>query len=136
MRIILFAQMFAALTVIAVLAMFIVPFVFAQIGAAEILLALLQFEVAAFVLSAIVSYFLPQYFGVMKGENVLLIIKDPISNKTIIKIAKTAEGGKLGREIKVYSGGGESEMAVVEAYSGIIAPARVRAKPESNIKVI
>ena len=135
MRIILFAQIFAALTVLGVAGVFAIPFLLPELGAANVLLGLIQFEAVAVILSAGIAYALPMFLGIMKGENVLILTHDPIRNRTIIKIGKALETRKKGQEIKVTTGG-DPETGIVQEYSGIVTPARVRIKPEENIKVI
>jgi len=135
MRIILFSQIFAMLTVLGVVGVFAIPFLAPSIGAANILLGLIQFEAIAAVLSAGISYSLPPIVGIMKGENVLILTHDPMRNRTIVKIGTALETKKKGQEIKVISGSAP-ETGIVQEYSGIVTPARVSIKAEENIKVI
>jgi len=135
MRIILFAKAFAVFTTLAMIGVFLAPYVFGEYQATEILFRFLQFEALALALSIIATAAIPHFFGVLKGEDVLMVTKDPIGNRTVFKLAKAINGGKLGSEIKVTNGA-DGEIVTVESYSGIVTPARVSSKPEANIKVI
>lgn len=135
MRIILFAKAFAVFTVLAMLGVFAAPFIFEEYGASEIMFRFLQFEALALALALLSAIAIPPVFGVLKGEDVLMITRDPIGNRTVFRLAKALEGGKVGKEIKITNGA-EGEIATIESYSGIVTPARVRSKPEANIRVI
>ncbi len=135
MRIVLFAKLFALFTVVAMIGVFVAPYLLAEYQTTEILFRFLQFEALALALSIIVAFILPQVIGVAKGETVLIITNDPVANRTVFKMAKALESAKVSKEIKIQTNGVE-QIGVVESYSGLITPARVSIKLESNIKVI
>ena len=135
MRIILFAKAFAVFTVLAMIGVFLSPYLFGESQISQILFRFLQFEALALALSIATAIAVPPLFGVLKGEDVLMVTHDPIGNRTVFKLAKVIEGGRVGAEIKVTNGAA-GEIVTVDSYSGIVTPARVSAKPEANIKVI
>ena len=135
MQIIFFSKSFALFTALAMIGAFAAPFVLAEYGAVDLLFRVIQFEALALALSIASTFLYPQIFGVQKGEKVLLVTTDPVANRTIIKLATALESGKLHEMIKIGVGHEEME-GEVEAYAGIISPAKVKAKPEENISVI
>ncbi|MFH1306027.1 MAG: hypothetical protein ABIH83_00015 [Candidatus Micrarchaeota archaeon] len=135
MRIVLFAQAFAIFTAIAMIGVFVAPLLLAEYGTTNILFRFLQFEALALGMAIVATIAIPQLTGVQKGEKVLLITSDPVSNRMTIKIATALENAKLNKEIKIDLGDVVA-TGTVESYSGIISPARINIKPEQNIKVI
>ncbi|PIT84803.1 hypothetical protein COU37_00910 [Candidatus Micrarchaeota archaeon CG10_big_fil_rev_8_21_14_0_10_45_29] len=135
MQIIFFSKIFALFTALAMIGAFAVPFVLAEYGAVDLLFRVIQFEALALALSIVSTFAYPHLFGVQKGEKVLLVTTDPVANRTIIKLATALESGKLHKMIKIGVGHDEME-GEVESYAGIISPAKVKAAPEENIKVI
>ena len=135
MRIVFFAQSFAIFTALAMIAVFAVPFILEEYGTVSIVMRFLQFEALALALGIGVAIFVPMYFGILKGEKVLLITTDPVRRNTVIKIATALESGKLNEDIKIQMGK-KQYTGTVESYSGIITPARISLRPEKNIEVI
>lgn len=135
MRIILFAKAFAVFTVLAMIGVFASPYIFGGYQMADISFRFLQFEALALALAIATAIIIPPIFGVLKNEDLLIISRDPVRNRTSFRLTKALERGKIGAKIRIKSGGGE-EVAIVESYSGIVTPARVSVRVEENIQVI
>ncbi|MFA5108147.1 MAG: hypothetical protein WC492_01275 [Candidatus Micrarchaeia archaeon] len=136
MRIVLFAKAFALFTVLAMFGVFIAPVILKEYDMTSILLRFVEFEALALALSIITTAVVPSSFGVLKGDGVLVISRDPINGGTMIKLGTALERKKLGETIRINTGEAEAVVATVESYAGIITPARVGIRAEQNIKVI
>ena len=136
MRIVLFAKLFFVFTALAMLGVFAAPLVAPSLSAVSLLVRALQLEALAAGLAILTTAVYPTVFGVRKGEKVLIITNDPITNALIIRLATALEGSKLHQSIKIGMDNGSVMIGTVDAYPGIISPARVSVKPESNIQVI
>jgi hypothetical protein len=115
---------------------FLAPLVFSEYKTTSIMLRAIEFEALAFGISLLATAIYPNFFGVQKGENVLVVTSDPITNRVIIKLATALESRKLHEMIKISVMDGTETVGTVESYPGIISPARISIKPEENIKVI
>jgi hypothetical protein len=105
-------------------------------GLGNTIAAILQFEGLALAGAIIYAIVHPLLFGVSKGERVLLLAPDPISNSLTIRLAVALENGKKHQSIRIAMDGGMEAVATVESYAGILTPARVSIKPENAIKII
>lgn len=132
MRIWIFAKALAGFTVIAMVLLF---FSTAK-AASEILVDIIKFEGLALAAAIVTTAAYPYVRGVEIGEKVLIISTDPVTNRTNIHLATALENGKLNGRIKVALGNGSDAVCTIEAYSGIITPARGQISQESTIKVI
>lgn len=131
MKIIIFAKALAALTVLAMLAIYLSP----TEGLREYAIAFAKFEGLAVAGAIVVAFAYPHLRGVEAGEKLLVKISDPLSNRMSISLATALESGKLNQKIKVNLGTTEA-LAVIESYMGIITPAWASVQPESALKVI
>lgn len=132
MRILTFAKSLIVLTIPAMLGVFMS----APKGLTNTIATSLQFEALAMAGALIYTVAKPLIWGVQKGEPVLLIDSNPMSNGISLRLATALENGKLHQNIKISMGGTVEAIATVESYSGIITPARVSVKPENSISVI
>ena len=132
MRILTFAKTLIVLTVPAMLAVFLA----APKGLTNTIATFLQFEALALAGAIVYAIAKPIVYGVQKGEQVLLITNDPMSNAMSVRLATALESGKLHGTIKISMGGAMTAQAEIESYAGIITPARVSVKPENTISVI
>ena len=107
-----------------------------SISAVSLLVRGMQLEALATGLALIATAIYPYVFGVRKGEKVLLITNDPITNALMIRLATALEGSKIHQSIKIGMDDGSVMTGTLDSYPGIISPARVSVKPESNIRVI
>jgi hypothetical protein len=135
MRIVLFIKLLALFTGLALLGVFLSPLAIPSLGAVSLFVRLLQFEALAGGLAILTTAIYPYVLGVRKGEKVLIITNDPLTNALIIRLATALEGRKLHESIKIGLDDGSVMVGKVDAYPGIISPARVSVNPESNIRV-
>ena len=136
MRVIFFSKAFFVLTSLAMVGAFLAPIVFSEYKTTSILLRMIEFEALAFGLALLATAIYPNFFGVQKGENVLVVTSDPITNRMVIKLATALESRKLHEMIRISVIDGTQTIGKVEAYPGIVSPARISVKPEENIEVI
>ncbi|VVB56571.1 Uncharacterised protein [uncultured archaeon] len=132
MRIVTFIKSLAVLTIPAMAGVF-----FARPeGLANTAAVFIQCEALA--LAGAIGFTIahPFIFGVSKGERVLLITTDPVSNSLSIRLAVALQKGKVHENIKIGLDGGLEALATIESYPGIFTPARVSVKPENAIRVI
>ena len=132
MRILTFVKAAVVLTVPAMAGVF----VSAPKGLTNTIALALQFEALAMAGALAYTVVKPLVWGVQKGEQVLLITNDPMSNAMSVRLATALESGKLHSTIKISMGGAMTAQAEIESYAGIITPARVSVKPENTISVI
>lgn len=132
MRIILFSKALAILTVPAMVGVFLSP----NKGLTSMLASFIQFEALALAGAIVAAIAVPNLFGVRKGERVLLITNDPVTNAITVRLVLALESGKLHENIKIALEGGMEALATVESYPGILTPARVSVKTENAIRVI
>ncbi len=132
MRILIFSKVLAILTVPAMVGVFLSP----NKGLTSMLAAFIQYEALALAGAIVAAIALPNLFGVRKGERVLLITNDPVSNAVTVRLVQALENGKLHENIKIAMEGGLEALATVESYPGILTPARVSVKTENAIRVI
>lgn len=132
MRILTFAKTLIVLTIPAMLGVFLS----APKGLTSTIATFLQFEALALAGAILYAVAKPIVYGVQKGEQVLLIDSNPMTNGISVRLATALESAKLHQNIKISMGGTGEIVATVESYSGIITPARVSIKPENSISVI
>lgn len=136
MRVILFAKIFALFSAFALLAVFLTPYLIPESGKVDYLFRAMQYEALAVALAIIATAVYPNVFGVQKGEKVLLVTTDPITNRMIISLVTALENKKLNENIKIKMSDGNTAEGIIESYPGLISPARITMKPEQNLKVI
>ena len=132
MRFVTFSKSLAVLTVPAMVGVFFTP----NKGLTSMLAVFIQYEALALAGAILAAIFVPNIFGVRKGERVLLITTDPVTNAVAVRLVLAMENGKLHQNIKVSLDGGQVALATIESYPGVITPARVSVKTENMIKVI
>lgn len=132
MRIILFSKVLAVLTIPAMVGVFLSP----NRGLTSMVASFIQYEALALAGAIVAAIAVPNLFGVRKGERVLLITNDPVTNAITVRLVLALESGKLHENIKVAMEGGMEALATVESYPGILTPARVSVKTENAIRVI
>ena len=132
MRILIFSKALAILTIPAMVGVFLTP----NKGLTSMLASFIQYEALALAGSILAAILLPNVFGVRKGERVLLITNDPVTNAMTVRLVLALESGKLHENIKIAMDGGMETLATVESYPGILTPARVSVKTENAIRVI
>jgi len=132
MRILTFAKSLIVLTIPAMLGVFLSS----PKGLTNTIAMVLQFEALAVAGAIIYAVAKPFVFGVQKGEQVLIVESNPMTNGISVRLATAMESAKLHKNIKISMGGTSEIVATVESYSGIITPARVSIKPENSISVI
>jgi hypothetical protein len=132
MKIFIFAKALAAFTVIAMIALFASP---AQ-RTAEILVDIIKYEGLALAASIVVMFAYPHVKGLEAGELVFITSSDPVTNNKSFFIATALENGKKQGNVRVNLGNGNEAVAVIDAYAGIIMPARGRLTQESMVKII
>ncbi len=132
MRFVIFSKSLAVLTIPAMVGVFLTP----NKGLTSMLAAFVQYEALALAGAIVAAMALPNVFGVRKGERVLLITNDPVTNAIAVRLVLAMENGKLHQNIKVSLDGGQEALATIESYPGFVTPARVSIKAENMIKVI
>ncbi len=132
MRILIFSKALAVLTIPAMVGVFLSP----NKGLTSMLASFLQYEALALAGAIVAAMAVPNMFGVRKGERVLLITNDPVSNAIVVRLVVALESGRLHENIKIAMDGGLEALATVESYPGILTPARVSVKTENAIRVI
>ena len=132
MRILVFSKALAVLTIPAMVGVFLTP----NRGIISMLSVFVQYEALALAGALAATIFYPDVLGVRKGEQVLLITTDPITNAVAVRLVRALENGKLHNNIKISLDGGKEALATIESYPGILTPARVSVKVENAITVI
>ncbi len=132
MRLLTFSKALAVLTVPAMVGVFLTP----NRGLTSMVAAFLQYEALALAGAIVAAIALPNLFGVRKGERVLLITNDPVTNAVTVRLVVALQSGKLHENIKIAMDGGLEALATVESYPGILTPARVSVKVENALRVI
>lgn len=135
MRIVFFAKTLAATTALAMLGV-VWAAINPAVGGRGIVVSLVMFEALALAVSIVATVAYPMLTGVRKGEKVLLVTNDPVTNALIIRLATALQHAKLHETIQLGLDDGSQISGQVDSYQGIISPARVSVKPENNIRVI
>lgn len=133
MKIAMFFKALLVLSAVAMVAFFLTP---TRASLVESIVDFAKFEGLAFALSVLIAFASPMVFGVQKGEKVLLLTSDPLTNRMVIQIATALENAKVHHKIKISLGNGQEVEAKLDEYPGIITPAKVSLTPENAIRLI
>lgn len=123
LKIMLFVKSFLVLLMIS-----LVAFIFFEIDA----LMLLKMAAGATVISVIFSIAYPEIRGVKGGDTVMIVTSDnPLT--LVGRFGKAIDDGKKNATIKVRLKDGNEMVGIIEEYSGIITPPRVKPVYEERL---
>jgi len=105
-----------------------IAFIFLEID----LLTLLKMTAGATVISVVFSIAYPELRGVKGGDTVMIVTTDnPLT--LVGRFGKAVDDGKKNATIKVRLKDGNEMVGIIEEYSGIITPPRVKPVYEERL---
>jgi hypothetical protein len=96
------------------------------------LIGLLKFLALGAVGSVAAAVFYPEIRGVRAGDAVSVVTDSGIPS-LIGRMGRAAASGKKNQEIKILLQNGSEVMGVIESYTGIISPPRIRVLYEERL---
>lgn len=124
MKLSLFFRLFVSTFALALLAF--------ALNAHADLLFLLKAIALGTAVSIIVALIYPEMRGVRQGDTVSVVISNSIPS-FIGRVGKALSNAKKNSELRVRFDNGEEAVGIVESYSGIISPPKVRIIYEEKI---